>query len=375
MVYTDVKESNVIIINDGRDAIAIDITGVKSPPSIMQYNIYSQVDMMHAILLLNKMLLEPQKRNSSVRWNPSDADRDNFNSRILDRLENLVSKNYGPYSVEEPLEELQEILEELPGPKPVEKTSTPGHPHESNTGSCEISSSLNSDGIPSPFYLTGSSESENGQPAPGERELNKPIKARKEKQNQTEILEKFPQQAAPMPYHPSQQGYGAPTAAYPYRSAPVALQELYTVPPAGQAATKVGPPPGLQMSVGGFGGVTIRIQSDALESGCLIGGLVAGASAAAAFAASKVSDSAGGVAGAGLVAGVATGVTTLAAFYLGNRQQTDEAIREAVARDRQIQAGYWVIRTLNERIHLGTDRTGLQLLLEDELPRNGSPVV
>ncbi|XP_078618565.1 uncharacterized protein LOC144886065 [Branchiostoma floridae x Branchiostoma japonicum] len=80
---------------------------------------------------------------------------------------------------------------------------------------------------------------------------------------------------------------------------------------------------------------------------------------------------------------------TLAAFYMGNRQQTDEAIRRAVERERHIQveqieegsllvrvkfltlAGYWVIRSLNERIDRGSDRTCLQLLLEDELQRVG----
>ncbi|CAH1259214.1 MAP3K14 [Branchiostoma lanceolatum] len=235
LLYTDVKDSNVIIINDGSDAIIIDITGVKSPPSIMQYNIYSQFDMMHAILLLNKMLLEPRKRNSyNVRWKPSDADRDNFDHQILDRLANLVSLNYGPYTVEEPLKELQEILEELPEspsevqqqvvpyqeeqqdpttklgftprdltqpgyssrqdpdgqqePKPVEKTSNPRHPHEPDTSSCET---LDSDGIPSPLHLTSSSESdsEKGQPAPGGRELNKPIGALKQEQKQTDSLE------------------------------------------------------------------------------------------------------------------------------------------------------------------------------------------
>ncbi|XP_078665529.1 uncharacterized protein LOC144907956 [Branchiostoma floridae x Branchiostoma belcheri] len=35
------------------------------------------------------------------------------------------------------------------------------------------------------------------------------------------------------------------------------------------------------------------------------------------------------------------------------------------------QAGYWVLRSLNEKIHHGSDRTCLQLLLEDELCRIG----
>eukprot|EP00058_Branchiostoma_floridae_P006814 XP_002592302.1 hypothetical protein BRAFLDRAFT_71042 [Branchiostoma floridae] len=77
------------------------------------------------------------------------------------------------------------------------------------------------------------------------------------------------------------------------------------------------PPPAVQMSVGAFGGATIRIQDQALAAG----GLVAGASTAAALAAGR--------------------------------------------------AGYWVMRSLNERIHAGTDRTCLQLLLEDELQRVG----
>ncbi|KAI8497509.1 hypothetical protein Bbelb_248150 [Branchiostoma belcheri] len=196
------------------------------------------------------------------------------------------------------------------------------------------------------------------------------------------------QQAALLP-HQGHQGFGVSTGGYPYQGLPMAPLQAgqlhYNLPPASQAAANIGQPPALQMSVGAFGGATIRIQSPALAAG----GLVAGASAAVAFAASKVADSAAGVVGAGLVAGVATGVTTLASFYLSNRQQTDEAIRRAVERERHIQvenieegsllvhvkfltlAGYWVIRSFNEKIDKRTDRTCLQLLLEDELWRIG----
>ncbi|CAH1255438.1 Hypp1530 [Branchiostoma lanceolatum] len=72
---------------------------------------------------------------------------------------------------------------------------------------------------------------------------------------------------------------------------------------------------------------------------------------------------------------------------MNKRQQTEEAIRRVVDRERHVQveqieegsllvrvkfltlAGYWVIRSLNERIDRGSDRTCLQLLLEDELQR------
>ncbi|XP_078662655.1 uncharacterized protein LOC144906337 [Branchiostoma floridae x Branchiostoma belcheri] len=202
-------------------------------------------------------------------------------------------------------------------------------------------------------------------------------------------VQHFPQQAAPMLFNPGQQGYGAQAAMFPNPGFPMAPQPAgqvhYNLPPAGQPAANIRQPPALQMSVGAFGGASIRIQSPAAAGAIAAGGLVAGASAAAAFAASKVADSAAGVVGAGLAAGVATGVTTLAAFYLGNRQQTDEAIRRVVERERHIQvenieqgsllvhvkfltlAGYWVVRSFNEKIHRGTDITCLQLLLEDEL--------
>ncbi|XP_078620648.1 uncharacterized protein LOC144887348 [Branchiostoma floridae x Branchiostoma japonicum] len=149
------------------------------------------------------------------------------------------------------------------------------------------------------------------------------------------------------------------------------------------------PPPAVQISVGevkgAFSGATIRIQDQPIAAG----GLVAGASAAAAFATSRVTESPAAIVGAGLATGLATGITTLAAFYMANKQQTEEAIRRAVERERHVQvenidegsllvrvkfltlAGYWVIRSLNERIHAGTDRNCLQLLLEDELQRVG----
>ncbi|CAH1255537.1 Hypp1553 [Branchiostoma lanceolatum] len=192
-----------------------------------------------------------------------------------------------------------------------------------------------------------------------------------------------PQQAAPMMYHPGQLGYGAPVGIPPYQGFPAAPQQ-YNIPLAGPAAANTGPP-ALQMSVAAFGGATIRIQSPALAAG----GLVAGASAAAAYAASKVAESPAVVVGASLAAGAVTGITTLVAFYMSNKQQTDEAIRRAVERERHIQveqieggsllvrvkfltlAGYWVMRSLNERIDRGSDRTCLQLLLEDELQRIG----
>ncbi|XP_066271602.1 uncharacterized protein [Branchiostoma lanceolatum] len=74
---------------------------------------------------------------------------------------------------------------------------------------------------------------------------------------------------------------------------------------------------------------------------------------------------------------------------MNKRPQTDEAIHRVVDRERHVQveqieegsllvhvkfltlAGYWVMRTLNERIDRGSDRTCLQLLLEDELQRIG----
>ncbi|XP_078661854.1 uncharacterized protein LOC144905923 [Branchiostoma floridae x Branchiostoma belcheri] len=194
------------------------------------------------------------------------------------------------------------------------------------------------------------------------------------------------QQAALLPHQgQGQQSYGGHLV-QGFPMVPQQAGQMYhPPPPTSQAATNIGQPPAFQMSVGAFGGATVRIQSQALAAG----GLVAGASAAAAFAASKVAESAAGVVGAGLAAGVATGVTTLAAFYMGNRQQTDEAIRRAVERDRHIRvenieegsllvhvkfltlAGYWVLRSLNEKIDKRSDRTCLQLLLEDELGRIG----
>ncbi|XP_019628470.1 PREDICTED: uncharacterized protein LOC109473019 [Branchiostoma belcheri] len=199
-------------------------------------------------------------------------------------------------------------------------------------------------------------------------------------------MQQNPQQAAPVQFHPEQQGYGAQAARFPHQGFPMppqpAGQVYHNVPPVGQAAANVGQPPALQMS---FGGTTIRIQSPAVAAG----GLVAGAAIGGVVAASRVSESPAVVLGTGLAASLSTGVTTLASFYLSNRQQTEEAIRRAVERERHIQvdnigegsllvhvkfltlAGYWVLRSLNERIHQGTDRTCLQLLLEDELCRIG----
>ncbi|CAH1255403.1 Hypp1525 [Branchiostoma lanceolatum] len=202
-----------------------------------------------------------------------------------------------------------------------------------------------------------------------------------------------PQQAVPMMYPSGQQGYGAPTAMHPYQGfrVPAQFQPTgqvpYSVPPVGPAAANTGPPPALQLSgsvgqVGGvFGGATIRIQSQALAEGVV----VCAAAAAAAIAAGRVAESAAGVAGAA----AAAGFMTLATFYMNKRQQTDEAIHRVVDRERHVQveqieegsllvqvkfltlAGYWVMRSLNERIDRGNDRTCLQLLLEDELQRIG----
>ncbi|XP_035664465.1 skin secretory protein xP2-like, partial [Branchiostoma floridae] len=186
------------------------------------------------------------------------------------------------------------------------------------------------------------------------------------------------QQQAPLPPQPSQEGQGAP-APQPLESGdqqqaplvPQPGQQEYGAPapqpPTDQAPANAGQPPALQMSVGQvldyFGGATIRIQDRALAAGGSVAGVV----------------------GAGLVTGVATAVTTLAAFYMDNKQKTEEAIRRAVERERHVQvqsiekgsllvrvnfltlAGYWVIRSLNERIDRRSDRTCLQLLLEDEL--------
>eukprot|EP00058_Branchiostoma_floridae_P006806 XP_002592294.1 hypothetical protein BRAFLDRAFT_71034 [Branchiostoma floridae] len=162
-----------------------------------------------------------------------------------------------------------------------------------------------------------------------------------------QLTPQFPMQL----YHPSQQSYGAPTAMiHPYQGFPMAPQPAghYNVPPAG---------------------ASISQPSSVLQT--------------------HVAESPAAIVGAGLVAGVATGATTLAAFYMGNKQQTEEAIRRVVERDGHVQvegieegsllvrvkfltlAGYWVMRSLNERIHAGTDRTCLQMLLEDELQRIG----
>ncbi|KAI8511888.1 hypothetical protein Bbelb_109880 [Branchiostoma belcheri] len=202
-------------------------------------------------------------------------------------------------------------------------------------------------------------------------------------------MQQHPQRAAPVHFHPEQQGYGAQAALFPHQGFAMppqpAGQVYHNVPPASQAAANIGQPPALQMSVGAFGGATVRIESPAAAGGLVAGGLVAGAFATAAFAASKVSESPAVVLGTGLAAGVATGVTTLAGFYLGKKQGTEEAIRRVVERERHIRvenieegsllvhvkfltlAGYWVLRSFNEKIDKRSDRTCLQLLLEDEL--------
>ncbi|XP_035665930.1 calcium-binding protein P-like [Branchiostoma floridae] len=119
---------------------------------------------------------------------------------------------------------------------------------------------------------------------------------------QTGVLQtpQFPQQAAPLQlYHPSQQGYSAPTAMiHRYRGFPMAPQPAgqvhYNVPPPGPEAANIGGPPALQMGVGVgqvggvFGGATIRIQDQAIAKGGLAGALVGAAAAAGAFAAGKV---------------------------------------------------------------------------------------
>ncbi|CAH1247825.1 Hypp8019 [Branchiostoma lanceolatum] len=114
---------------------------------------------------------------------------------------------------------------------------------------------------------------------------------------------------------------------------------------------------------GGVGGVRIRIQDLGLAAAAVVGGVTVGAS----YVASQATQSPVGIAGAGFVAGA----MSLSAFYMGNKKETDQAIRKAVEKDGHIKAGYWVLRSFNERIHQGTDRTCLQLLLEDELQRIG----
>ncbi|XP_078665413.1 uncharacterized protein LOC144907879 [Branchiostoma floridae x Branchiostoma belcheri] len=132
---------------------------------------------------------------------------------------------------------------------------------------------------------------------------------------------------------------------------------------------------------GGFGGATIRIQDTGLAAAAIIGGVTVGAS----HVASQVTQSPVIVLGTG----IAAGAMSLAAFWLANRPKADKAICKAVEKDGHIevekieggsllvhvkflsQTGYWVLRALNEKIHQGTDRTCLQLLLEDELWRIG----
>ncbi|XP_078584628.1 uncharacterized protein LOC144866809 [Branchiostoma floridae x Branchiostoma japonicum] len=74
---------------------------------------------------------------------------------------------------------------------------------------------------------------------------------------------------------------------------------------------------------------------------------------------------------------------------MGNKKDVDKAIRKAVKKEGHVEvhaieegsllvgvkflsmAGYWLLRKLNERLHQMTERTCLQLLLEDELQRIG----
>ncbi|XP_078660650.1 uncharacterized protein LOC144905113 [Branchiostoma floridae x Branchiostoma belcheri] len=128
---------------------------------------------------------------------------------------------------------------------------------------------------------------------------------------------------------------------------------------------------------GGFGGATIRIQ----DTGLAAAAIVAAATVGGSLAASQVTQSPAIAVGTG----IAAGAMSLAAFWVANRSKADTAIRKAVEKDGHIevekieggsllvhvkflsQTGYWVLRALNEKIHQGTDRTCLQLLLEDEL--------
>ncbi|XP_019628345.1 PREDICTED: uncharacterized protein LOC109472920 [Branchiostoma belcheri] len=132
---------------------------------------------------------------------------------------------------------------------------------------------------------------------------------------------------------------------------------------------------------GGFGGASIRIQDTGLAAAAIVGGVTVGAS----HVASQVTQSPVIVLGTG----IAAGAMSLAAFWLANRMKADKAICKAVEKDGHIevekieggsllvhvkflsQTGYWVLRALNEKIHQGTDRTCLQLLLEDELRKIG----
>eukprot|EP00058_Branchiostoma_floridae_P000036 XP_002585524.1 hypothetical protein BRAFLDRAFT_89254 [Branchiostoma floridae] len=132
---------------------------------------------------------------------------------------------------------------------------------------------------------------------------------------------------------------------------------------------------------GGVGGVRIRIQDLGLAAAAVVGGVTVGAS----YVASQATQSPVGIAGAGAVAGF----MSLSAFYMGNKKDVDTAIRKAVKKEGHVEVhaieegsllvgvkflsmtGYWLLRKLNERLHQGTDRTCLQLLLEDELQRIG----
>eukprot|EP00058_Branchiostoma_floridae_P016977 XP_002602465.1 hypothetical protein BRAFLDRAFT_63446 [Branchiostoma floridae] len=137
----------------------------------------------------------------------------------------------------------------------------------------------------------------------------------------------------------------------------------------------------IEREEGGVGGVRIRIQDLGLAAAAVVGGVTVGAS----YVASQATQSPVGIAGAGAVAGF----MSLSAFYMGNTKDVDKAIRKAVKKEGHVEVhaieegsllvgvkflsmtGYWLLRKLNERLHQGTDRTCLQLLLEDELQRIG----
>ncbi|KAI8509350.1 hypothetical protein Bbelb_131980 [Branchiostoma belcheri] len=152
------------------------------------------------------------------------------------------------------------------------------------------------------------------------------------------------------------------------------------------AASREQPTPAFEAAVmerreGGFGGATIRIKDAGLAAAAIVGGVTVGAS----YVASQATQSPAAILGTG----IAAGAMSLAAFWLANRQKTDKAIRKAVEKDGHIivekiekgsllihvkflsQAGYWVLRSFNEKIHQGTGSTCLQLLLEDEFQKIG----
>ncbi|CAH1270648.1 Hypp4376 [Branchiostoma lanceolatum] len=198
--------------------------------------------------------------------------------------------------------------------------------------------------------------------APGQSSTQKPIGA-----------PAIPKQPGPVQVHPGQQGNVVPATMQQ-------LQDFSTTThqPINQPALQATV---LEKREGGFGGATIRIQDTGLAAATIVGGVTVGAS----YVASQATQSPAGIVGSGIVAGA----MSLAAFYLANRLKTDKAICKAVEKDGHIEverieegsllvhvkflsrAGYWILRTFNERIHQETDRTCLQLLLEDELQKIG----